>query len=45
MYISIDEASKKWNIAKDALLKLLSENKVFGATLNKNNEYEIPMYN
>ncbi|EIN15182.1 Hypothetical protein, Fic protein family [Mycoplasmopsis agalactiae 14628] len=44
MYISIDEASIKWNIAKDALLKLLSQNKVFGAILNKNDEYEIPMY-
>ncbi|MCE6061969.1 Fic family protein [Mycoplasmopsis agalactiae] len=44
MYISVEEASKKWNITRDVLLKLLNENKIFGATLNKNNEYEIPMY-
>lgn len=45
MYILIDEVSKKWNIVKDVLFKFLSENKVFGVILNKNNEYEILMYN
>nr|WP_318029573.1 hypothetical protein [Mycoplasmopsis bovis] len=44
MYISVEEACNKWNITRDALLGLLNENKIFGAVLNKNNEYEIPMY-
>ncbi|WHL49341.1 hypothetical protein HYE36_05190 [Mycoplasmopsis bovis] len=26
------------------MLELLNENKIFGAVLNNNNEYEIPMY-
>ncbi len=44
MYISVEEACNKWNITRDALLELLNENKIFGAVLNNNNEYEIPMY-
>lgn len=39
MYISVEETCNKWNITRDALLGLLNENKIFGAVLNKNNEY------
>ncbi|QVJ96907.1 Fic family protein [Mycoplasma mycoides] len=42
MYISLQEASEKWKISEEDILKLIKDNKILGY-IKENNEYKIPL--